>query len=159
MATGWISLANTWYYLTGSGAMATGWINLSGTWYYLHGSGAMATGWINLGGTWYYLSASGAMAANQWIDNAYWVGSSGAMATSVWVDGGRYWVDESGRWQPSQGSSSSSGATWDGHTVYITRYGKRWHKSAGCPSLHDKHYWATDLSKVDDRTYCHICAR
>ena len=39
--------------------MATGWLNLGGTWYYLNASGAMATGWINLGGTWYYLDVNG----------------------------------------------------------------------------------------------------
>ena len=44
--SGWMDyrMAETWqhlrYYLTGSGAMATGWINLGGTWYYLNGSGA-----------------------------------------------------------------------------------------------------------------------
>ena len=61
--------------------MATGWLNLGGTWYYLNGSGAMATGWLNLGGTWYYLTGSGAMAANTWI-GSYYVNGSGA-----WVPG------------------------------------------------------------------------
>ena len=35
--------------------MATGWLNLGNTWYYLRRDGSMATGWLNLGNTWYYL--------------------------------------------------------------------------------------------------------
>ena len=40
--------------------MATGWLKVGGTWYYLAPSGAMATGWTNIDGTWYYFSSSGA---------------------------------------------------------------------------------------------------
>ena len=60
--------------------MATGWLNLGGTWYYLHGSGAMAANqWIGN----YYLQADGSMATNKWIGQ-YYVNASG-----LWVPGRR----------------------------------------------------------------------
>ena len=61
--------------------MATGWLNLGNTWYYLRGDGSMATGWLNLGNTWYYLRADGSMASNTWIGNSY-VNGSGAWTSS-----------------------------------------------------------------------------
>jgi len=43
--------------------MATGWLLLGNTWYYLNEGGAMLTGWHYLGGYWYYFNASGAWVA------------------------------------------------------------------------------------------------
>lgn len=64
MATGWIQVGGTWYYLTGSGAMATGWIQLGATWYYLAPeSGAMVTGSHVIDGTQYSFNGSGAWVA------------------------------------------------------------------------------------------------
>ena len=51
MATGWINLGGTWYYLNpGNGDMKIGWYQVNGAWYYSNGSGAMAAGWLNRGG-------------------------------------------------------------------------------------------------------------
>ena len=67
LATGWINVGGTWYYMGENGAMKTGWYQVKGVWYYSNGSGAMQTGWLNRGGTWYYLTGSGAMATG-WIN-------------------------------------------------------------------------------------------
>ena len=40
--------------------MATGWLKLGSTWYYLKGSGAMAAGWLQIGKSRYYFNAGGA---------------------------------------------------------------------------------------------------
>lgn len=45
------------------GAMATGWLNLGGTWYYLSPSGAMVTGTQMINGRMYTFDASGAWVA------------------------------------------------------------------------------------------------
>lgn len=159
MATGWLKDGNAWYYLTGSGAMATGWASVGGTWYYLSDSGAMATGWIKVDNKWYYLTSSGAMAANRWIDGLYWVGGNGEMATNAWVDGGRYWVDDAGRWQPQHSATSGNSSGWDGKTVYVTANGERWHKSANCSSLDKSNPISTTLAQVGSRTPCQLCAK
>ena len=98
MKTGWYQVKGVWYYSNGSGAMVTGWLNRGGTWYYLTGSGAMATGWINLGGTWYYLNpGNGDMVGAGWhlINNKwYYFGGSGAMYSNRWI--GNYYVGGNG---------------------------------------------------------------
>ncbi len=50
--------------------MATGWVRVGSSWYYLSpDGGAMATGWLRDGDAWYYLTSSGAMATgSRWID-------------------------------------------------------------------------------------------
>ncbi|MBQ2704744.1 MAG: hypothetical protein IJF58_04265 [Clostridia bacterium] len=40
MATGWLLIGNTWYYLADGGAMLTGWQYIGGTWYYFNQGGA-----------------------------------------------------------------------------------------------------------------------
>ena len=45
MMTGWERDRETWYYMSGSGAMQTGWLKHGTAWYYLSGSGAMAKDW------------------------------------------------------------------------------------------------------------------
>ena len=84
--------------------MATGWINLGGTWYYLSGSGAMVTGWQQVDGSWYYCDGSGAMYANRWCGD-YYLGSSGAMLTNALTPDG-YYVGSDGRWIPASTDSS-----------------------------------------------------
>ena len=61
--------------------MATGWLNLNGTWYYLESSGAMKTGWQLINGTWYYMYSSGAMATNTTIDG--WRIDGNGVATPI----------------------------------------------------------------------------
>ena len=51
-----------WYYLDpATKVMATGWLSLGGSWYYLGSDGAMRTGWVRVGASWYYLGPNGAM--------------------------------------------------------------------------------------------------
>ena len=75
--------------------MATGWINLGGTWYYLNpGNGDMVgDGWHLIINKWYYFGGCGAMYSNRWIGN-YYVGGNGEMLTNAWV--GSYWVGADG---------------------------------------------------------------
>ncbi|MCQ4669966.1 hypothetical protein NE689_01435 [Lactonifactor longoviformis] len=56
--------------------MATGWLKLGSTWYYLKDNGAMATGWIKVQGKWYYCQSSGKMVADAWVGK-YYVNESG----------------------------------------------------------------------------------
>ena len=144
MATGWINLGGTWYYLNpgngdmkigwyqvngawyysnGSGAMQTGWLNRGGTWYYLTGSGAMATGWINLGGTWYYLNpGNGDMVGAGWhlINNKwYYFGGSGAMYSNRWkrINGSWYYFG-------ADGAMTTGWKYVDGYKFYFGTDGK-----------------------------------
>ena len=61
--------------------MATGWVKVDGSWYYLAPSGKMVTGWAEVGGKWYYFSketnALGQMLANTTVDG-YKLGADGA---------------------------------------------------------------------------------
>ena len=57
--------------------MATGWLNLNGSWYYLNSSGAKETGWQYINGKWYFLYDTGVMASNTVIDG-YNLDSNGA---------------------------------------------------------------------------------
>ena len=120
--TGWLSLNNRWYYLGNGGLKQTGWI-YTGAWYYanpdengalienswktignseyyFHKGGAMATGWVLLDDEYYYFQKNGSKATNMWIGN-YYVKSNGIMAKNEWVDNDKYYVDESGRWNPN----------------------------------------------------------
>ena len=68
LVSGWEYINGHWYWFDSSAGckMATGWIELSGSRYYLAQAGdfqgAMATGWLYDGGAWYYAKASGHMA-------------------------------------------------------------------------------------------------
>ena len=59
--------------------MATGWLNLNGTWYYLRDWGGMATGWQLINGRWYYFYPGGSMASKTYV-NGYYLSGSGAWA-------------------------------------------------------------------------------
>lgn len=41
--------------------------------------------------------SDGAMVKNRWVGN-YYLKADGTMATNEWVDGGKYFVDEYGKW-------------------------------------------------------------
>ena len=97
---GWRHDSVGWWYRCGNGSYpADCWKKIDGKWYHFDADGYMQTGWLADGSDWYYLKESGAMAASEWIGN-YYLKSDGRMAVSEWVDGGKYYVDENGRWVP-----------------------------------------------------------
>ena len=57
-------------------------------------------GWVKEGSTWYYFE-NGTLARNKWIGDTYWVGKDGKMVTDNWVDNDRFYVDKSGKKDPS----------------------------------------------------------
>ena len=57
-------------------------------------------GWVREGSTWYYFE-NGTLVRNKWIGNTYWVGADGKMVTDNWVDNDRFYVDKSGKKDPS----------------------------------------------------------
>ena len=96
--TGWVQSGSYWYYMDPStGKMATGFVAIKGTTYYMNASGAMVTGWFQLGGKWYYVAASGAVAKKGWIGN-YYMDKDGVMVTYAYVKNGAkyYWINSSG---------------------------------------------------------------
>ncbi|RNL38385.1 L,D-transpeptidase family protein [Paraeggerthella hongkongensis] len=122
MATGWLKLDNTWYYLNSQGIRQTGWVKLDGTWFLLGSDGAMKTGWQKLGGTWYYLHDSGAMATG-WLklsDTWYYLESSGAMATGWRTIGGiSYYFDSSGAWVSSDARMTNLAQQFHSNTPWL----------------------------------------
>ena len=117
MATGWINLSGTWYYLNGSGAMAAntwigscyvnssgawvpdhlrvsaGWVQSGSRWWYRHQDGSYTTnGWEYINGQWYYFDQSGWMVTG-WLklgNTWYYLTGSGAMAANTRI--GSYYV-------------------------------------------------------------------
>ena len=57
-------------------------------------------GWKKEGTAWYYYD-NGEVARNKWIGDTYWVGKDGKMVTDNWVDNDRFYVDKSGKKDPS----------------------------------------------------------
>ena len=119
LVSGWECINGHWYWFDSSAGckMATGWIELSGSRYYLAQDGdfqgAMATGWLYDGGAWYYAKASGHMAGGwELIRGAwYWFDSDNgcAMAQGCATIGGQDyllgeyglvdgWVSYAGTW-------------------------------------------------------------
>ena len=108
---------NAWvgsYWLGSDGKMATSsWVD-NGR-YYVGANGAWVKdakkpetpkpvekkqGWVREGSTWYYFE-NGTLVRNKWIGNTYWVGADGKMVTDNWVDNDRFYVDKSGKKDPS----------------------------------------------------------
>ena len=57
-------------------------------------------GWKKEDNAWYYYD-NGEVARNKWIGDTYWVGADGKMVTDNWVDNDRFYVDKSGKKDPS----------------------------------------------------------
>ena len=57
-------------------------------------------GWKKEDNAWYYYD-NGEVARNKWIGDTYWVGKDGKMVTENWVDNDRFYVDKSGKKDPS----------------------------------------------------------
>ena len=111
MATGWLQLGDSWYYLNNDGKSQKGWqtiknkryffdengVMASNTWVggrYVNENGVMVTGWVQLGDNWYYLNKNGGnnsgqtMTGWQKINNKwYYFEGDGRMAVNAWADG------------------------------------------------------------------------
>ena len=57
-------------------------------------------GWKKEDNAWHYYD-NGEVARNKWIGDTYWVGKDGKMVTDNWVDNDRFYVDKSGKKDPS----------------------------------------------------------
>ena len=128
---GWVKEGNTWYYFeNGTLARnkwigSTYWVGADGkmstsSWvdngrYYVGPNGAWVKdakkpeetkpvekkqGWKKEDNSWYYYD-NGEKARNMWIGDTYWVGKDGKMVTDNWVDNDRFYVDKSGKKDPS----------------------------------------------------------
>lgn len=117
MATGWIELSGSRYYLAQGGdfqgAMATGWLYDGGAWYYAKDSGRMAGGWELIGGAWYWLDSDNGCAMAQGcvtVDGQdYLLGEYGL------VDG---WVSYAGTWYYGRDGQPETGWLKLGGTWY-----------------------------------------
>ena len=139
LVSGWEYINGHWYWFDSSAGckMATGWIELSGSRYYLAQGGdfqgAMATGWLYDGGAWYYAKASGHMAGGwELIGGAwYWFDSDNGCAMAqgcVTVDGQDYllgeyglvdgWVSYAGTWYYGRDGQPETGWLKLGGTWY-----------------------------------------
>ena len=58
-------------------------------------------GWKKEDNAWVYYEQDGTLARNKWIGNTYWVDKDGKMVTDNWVDNDRFYVDKSGKKDPS----------------------------------------------------------
>ena len=127
---GWVKENNAWFYyengtlvknkwagnywLGSDGKMATSaWVD-NGR-YYVGPNGAWVKdakkqeepkpvekkqGWVKENNAWFYYE-NGTLARSKWIGDTYWVGKDGKMVTDNWVDNDRFYVDKSGKKDPS----------------------------------------------------------
>ena len=58
-------------------------------------------GWAKVDNAWYYYEQDGTVARNKWIGDTYWVDKDGKLVTDSWVDNDRYYVDKTGKKDPS----------------------------------------------------------
>lgn len=124
MAAGtWLLENKQWYYFNQDGIKATGWQQINGSWYWFDTNGIMASDswisgqyyvdssgkmlsdcWCNVDGKWYYLSTDGRYITG-WLyyhNNWYYLLDNGEMATDMRVDQNRYYINDSGVYQPGQ---------------------------------------------------------
>ena len=128
---GWVKESNTWYYYNTDGTLARNkwagnyWLGADGkmatsAWvdngrYYVGANGAWVKdakkpgeskpaekkqGWKKEDNAWYYYD-NGEVSRNKWIGDTYWVGKDGKMVTDNWVDNDHFYVDKSGKKDPS----------------------------------------------------------
>ena len=128
---GWVKEGNTWYYYENGTVARNKWISstywvgadgkmATSSWvdngrYYVGPNGAWVKdakkpeetkpaekkqGWKKEDNSWYYYD-NGEKARNMWIGDTYWVGKDGKMVTDNWVDNDRFYVDKSGKKDPS----------------------------------------------------------
>ena len=128
---GWVKEGNTWYYFENGALARNKWISstywvgadgkmATSAWvdngrYYVGENGVWVKdakkpeaekpvekkqGWAKEGTAWYYYD-NGEVARNKWIGDTYWVGKDGKMVTDNWVDNDHFYVDKSGKKDPS----------------------------------------------------------
>ena len=123
---GWVKSGSDWYYYD-NGTLARNkwagnhWLGTDGkmvtsAWvdngrYYVGTDGAWVRnaqkpeekkqGWAKVGNAWYYYEQDGTVARNKWIGETYWVDKDGKLVTDSWVDNDRYYVDKTGKKDPS----------------------------------------------------------
>ena len=127
---GWVKEGNAWYFyyqgqITKNAWVGSYWLGSDGkmatsAWvdngrYYVGTNGAWVKdakkpeeskpaekkqGWKKEDNAWYYYD-NGEVARNKWIGDTYWVGKDGKMVTDNWVDNDRFYVDKSGKKDPS----------------------------------------------------------
>ena len=128
---GWVKEGNTWYYFENGSVVRNKWIGstywvgadgkmATNAWvdngrYYVGANGEWVKdakkpeapkpaekklGWKKEDNSWYYYD-NGEVARNKWIGDTYWVGKDGKMVTDNWVDNDRFYVDKSGKKDPS----------------------------------------------------------
>ena len=127
---GWVKEGNAWYFyyqgqITKNAWVGSYWLGSDGkmatsAWvdngrYYVGTNGAWVKdakkpeeskpaekkqGWKKEDNSWYYYD-NGEVARNKWIGDTYWVGKDGKMVTDNWVDNDRFYVDKSGKKDPS----------------------------------------------------------
>ena len=139
MATGWIELSGSRYYLEQGGdfqgAMSTGWILDGGSWYYADASGAVLNGWQYIGGAWYWFDSDNGCAMAQgcvtlggqdyllgeyglvdgWAlyDGAWYYGCDGKPETGwLKLGGAWYWLEPSAHGAMATGWSNISPARY-----------------------------------------------
>ena len=128
---GWMKEGNTWYYYENGTLARSKWIGstywvgadgkmATSAWvdngrYYVGPNGAWVKdtkkqeepkpvekkqGWVKEDNAWFYYE-NGTLARSKWIGDTYWVGKDGKMVTDNWVDNDRFYVDKSGKKDPS----------------------------------------------------------
>ena len=128
---GWMKEGNTWYYYENGTLARSKWIGstywvgadgkmATSAWvdngrYYVGPNGAWdknakkqeapkpevkKQGWVKEDNAWFYYE-NGTLARSKWIGDTYWVGKDGKMVTDNWVDNDRFYVDKSGKKDPS----------------------------------------------------------
>lgn len=97
----WKQDANGWWYKNPDGSYPKSqWKKIDGNWYYFDNRGYRVTGWQDIGDKRYYFDEEGVMQTG-WIqegEDYYYLKADGSMARDEWVDGGKYYVDEDGKW-------------------------------------------------------------
>ncbi len=90
--TGWVKLADKWYYYGKNGALKKCWKKISDKWYYFDASGAMTTGWKKISGKWYYFTTAGKMVTGwQKISRKWYYFTSGGIMITGWKNLGGKW--------------------------------------------------------------------
>jgi len=127
---GWVQSGGAWYYYYQGNVVRNAWVGsywlgadgkmATSSWvdngrYYVGPNGAWVKdakkpeetkpaekkqGWKKEDNSWYYYD-NGEKARNMWIGDTYWVGKDGKMVTDNWVDNDRFYVDKSGKKDPS----------------------------------------------------------
>ena len=100
----WRQINGRWFWFGKYGAMATGFITVNHTQFFMDDNGAMKTGWALIDGQWRYFQSDGSMVTNTWV-GSYYLLSDGTMAQSQWI--GQYYVGSDGKWIPGYSEAAS----------------------------------------------------